>query len=60
MKNNIKILFHCSKCKEKIITFRDKDNDLDGNFIGIESKFSEMLNKFVSTKIICIKCLLKI
>ena len=60
MKDDVQIVFHCSKCGKRIATFRDEDNDLDGMFLGVSSQFSEMLNKFVSVEVICLDCFYRI
>jgi hypothetical protein len=44
------------KCGKRIETFRDNDGDLDGQFIGVNAVFSEMLDKFVSVKVKCAEC----
>ena len=54
---SLKIVFHCSKCGQPIRTWFDEDGDIDGWFVGVESVFSEMLNKWVTVKAKCWVCI---
>ena len=51
-----KIIFNCHRCGKEIPTFWDEDGDLDGDFIGVESDFSEALDKFVTQTPQCMEC----
>jgi hypothetical protein len=52
----MKIIFHCVNCGSRIETFIDDEGELNGMFIGVDSVFSEMLDKFVSVKVKCAEC----
>ena len=52
----IKIIFNCKLCLNRIETFYDENNILDGNFIGLDTAWSEALEKFVNKDVRCIQC----
>jgi len=52
---DLNIIIHCCACGKPIKTFWDKDDDLNGNWVGVESEYSEIFERF-QTSINAAKC----
>lgn len=57
----IRIIIHCCQCGKAIDTFWDADGDLNGEWVGMESLFSELFQKCltVMNQAKCFNCVTK-